>query len=68
MTKLEILANQIHTDSASLVEDLEQGMSGEDVIKDVIRLNEKVSEWGIEAHRIMDEAKGTDSLVEDLEK
>ena len=64
MNKLQIIANQIQTDMASIIGDLEQGIATEDIMKDMIRLHGKILRWSKEANEIMDEAETIDNIAD----
>lgn len=64
MSDLEIIVNQIQSDLQSTMEDLEQGISSEMIIKDLIRINEKIDKWKTEINEMENEAKIEDDLAD----
>ena len=53
MTKLQILSVQIQTDMNSIIEDMAQGISAEEIMKGMVMLNEKIKKWGLEAEEVL---------------
>lgn len=54
MSRLQILSVQIQTDMNGIMEDLAQGISTEDIMKEMARLNEKIKNWAKEVDSILE--------------
>lgn len=54
MSRIQILSAQIQTDINSIIEDLAQGMSTENIIKEMVMLNNKIKDWAKEVDSILE--------------